>query len=123
MTPPTRPLRIFYLEDNALVVVYVEGLLEELGYVFAGSLSSFSDLQKEFDALEMDGALIDIDLADGRTGIAAAEWLQERGIPSIFVTGQDRTAAEASVALATVGKPIDPAELARLLPLFGRSKA
>ncbi len=117
------PLRIFYLEDNALIVFHIEAMVEELGHLFVGSLTSFSDLRKQFETIEMDGALIDIDLADGRTGPAAAAWLLERGIPSIFVTGQDQTAADhASVALATISKPVDATELSRLLPLFGRPR-
>jgi CheY-like chemotaxis protein len=118
----TRPLRIFYLEDNSLIVFHVEALLQDLGYVFAGSLSSFADLKRNFAQLEIDAALIDIDLADGRTGPDAATWLKQRGIPSLFVTGQDATAAShASAVLGIVRKPIEPAELAKQLLLFGSS--
>ena len=114
-----QPLRILYIEDNSLIVFHVETLLEELGHVFAGSVSSFADLKKNFETFEFDGSLVDIDLADGRTGPIAAAWLRDRGIPSIFVTGQDSTAAEnASLVLGVISKPIDPADLAAKLPLL-----
>jgi CheY-like chemotaxis protein len=114
-----QPLRIFCLEDNSLIVFHVESLLEELGYVFAGSMGSFADLKRNFAALEMDAALIDIDLADGRTGPDAAAWLRKRGIPSIFVTGQDMTAdANASLVLGTIRKPIEATEFASKLLLL-----
>lgn len=113
------PMRILYLEDNPLIVFHVEQMIEDLGHVFAGALDSFAELQKQFTSLEMDGALVDIDLADGSTGPQAAAWLHQRGIPTIFVTGQRQVAAEhRDVSLAAITKPIAPAELAEKLQLF-----
>lgn len=83
MTTPI-PLRVFYLEDNPLIVFHIEAMIEDLGHVFAGSLSSFAELEASFGELAMDCALVDIDLADGATGPEAAEWLLNKGIPSIF---------------------------------------
>jgi FOG: CheY-like receiver len=113
------PLRIFYLEDNPLIVFHIEAMVEDLGHVFVGSASSFADLVGNTQALEVDGVLVDIDLADGRTGPQAAAWLHERGIPSIFVTGQEAIANEyGHVALGTIGKPVALSDLARKLELF-----
>lgn len=113
------PMRILYIEDNPLIAFHVEQMIEDLGHVFAGSLDSFAELQKQFASLEMDGALVDIDLADGATGPQAAAWLQERGIPAIFVTGQRQVAAEHSdVSLGTITKPVSSSELAAKLELF-----
>lgn len=113
------PMRILYLEDNPLIAVHVEQMIEDLGYVFAGTLDSFAELQQQFVSLEIDGALVDIDLADGPTGPKAAAWLHERGVPAIFVTGQTQVAAEhRSVSLAVISKPVLPTELAEKLELF-----
>lgn len=113
------PMRILYIEDNPLIAFHVEQMIEDLGHVFAGSLDSFDELQKQFASLEMDGALVDIDLADGATGPQAAAWLQERGIPAIFVTGQRQVAAEhGDVSLGTITKPVSSTELAAKLELF-----
>jgi AmiR/NasT family two-component response regulator len=113
------PLRIFYLEDNPLIVFHVQAMIEDIGHIFAGSLGSFAELKASIDEFEIDGALIDIDLADGPTGPAAAKWLLERGIASIFVTGQEQTAAQyASLSLGILSKPIEVQRLAEKLELF-----
>lgn len=115
--PPTAPpMRILYLEDNPLIVFHVEQLIEDLGHVFAGALDSFAELQKQFPSLEIDGALVDIDLADGSTGPKAAAWLHERGIPSIFVTGQIQVAAaHRDLVHGIVTKPVSSTDLAEHL--------
>jgi CheY-like chemotaxis protein len=121
MTRPAKdaPLRIFYLEDNPLIVFHVEAMLEDLGHVFVGSLSSFAELKASIHEIEMDAALIDIDLTDGATGPEAAEWLLERGIASIFVTAQEQVAARySSVSLGTISKPIAADDFAAKLKLF-----
>jgi CheY-like chemotaxis protein len=117
------PLRIFYLEDNPLIVFHVQAMIEDIGHIFAGSLGSFAELKASIDEFEIDGALIDIDLADGPTGPAAAEWLLQRGIPSIFVTGQEQTAAQyESLSLGILPKPIELQQLAEKLEYFLLSK-
>jgi len=117
-TPPVAlaPIRLLYLEDNPLIVFHVEQMIEDLGHVFVGALDSFSELQKQFASLEFDGALIDMDLADGPTGPEAAAWLHRRGIPSIFVTGQDKAAAaHHAVSCGFVPKPVSQTELANAI--------
>jgi AmiR/NasT family two-component response regulator len=119
MTFPQRSLRLLYIEDNPLLVFHAEAMIEELGHTFVGFFASFAELQGTFDALDIDGALVDIDLADGRTGPAAAAWLLERGIPSIFVTGQSSVAAEyPQLVLGTITKPMSADDLAEHLQLF-----
>lgn len=118
-TISSSPMRIFYLEDNPLIAFHVEQMIEDLGHVFAGTLDSFAELKKQFASLEMNGALVDIDLADGCTGPQAAAWLHERGIPSIFVTGQAQIAAEyRHISVATLTKPVSQAALEDKLLLF-----
>jgi CheY-like chemotaxis protein len=119
MIPALVPLRIFYVEDNPLIAFHVEAMIEDLGHVFAGSADSFADMVRIVVSLDVDGVLVDIDLADGRTGPAAAAWLRERGIPSLFVTGQEGIAAQyADSALGLVRKPIAVSDLAEKLKLF-----
>ena len=115
----TPPMRILYLEDNPLIAFHVEQMIEDLGHEFAGALESFAELQQQFASLQMDGALVDIDLADGSTGPQAAAWLHSRGIPTLFVTGQGQVAAEhGDVSLGVITKPVAPEELAEKLELF-----
>ncbi|MDP4006056.1 response regulator [Methylobacterium sp. NEAU K] len=112
-------MRIFCLEDNALIVFHIEQLLEDLGHVFVGALESFADLKENFSDLEFDGALVDIDLTDGRTGPSAAAWLLERGIPTIFITGQEQIADQhRDISIAIIGKPISQLDFAQKMALF-----
>ncbi len=81
------PLRILCLEDNPLIAFHVEQMIEDLGHLPTLTLGSFAELQT-IDPLDVDCALIDIDLVDGRTGPDAARWLKDRNVPGLFVTGQ-----------------------------------
>jgi DNA-binding NtrC family response regulator len=104
-------LRIVYLEDNPLIAFHVEQMIEDLGHIHIATLESFSAL-RDLPAIEADCALVDIDLADGCTGPAAASWLAERGIPAIFVSGQrDLAEANADRVLAYLIKPVAMGEL------------
>lgn len=96
--PPlnARRLRVFCIEDNPLIVLHLQMMIEEIGHVFAGSSDSFVDLRARFDDLALDVALVDIDLADGRTGGEVVDWLMARKCPSIFVTGQELLAMKYS---------------------------
>ena len=106
------PLRVFCIEDNALLVMDLQMLIEDAGHVFAGSAARFDDVKAQFDCVPFDVALVDIDLADGRTGGDIAQWLQQRGRPSLFVTGQEQLAERYSgAAVGTIVKPVDEAKL------------
>lgn len=104
------PLRVFCVEDNPLIVCHLEMMIEDLGHVFAGFTESFADLQAQTDPSAMDCALVDIDLADGPTGPAAVAWLAANGIPSAFVTGQERIAEQhCNAVVSIIGKPVTEA--------------
>jgi DNA-binding response OmpR family regulator len=107
------PLKIMYLEDNPLIAFHVEQMVEDAGHLLVAVLQSFEEMKQQFTSLQIDAALVDVDLADGRTGPLAAEWLSERKIPVIFVTGQEKVALEFShLAMALVRKPISASDLA-----------
>jgi CheY-like chemotaxis protein len=113
---PPRPLRLFYLEDNPLIVFHVEQMIEDLGHIFVGATDTFAAFKQQFAGLQVDAVLLDIDLADGSTGPLAAAWLLERGIPAIFVTGQDGIAEQYQDRCAgIVRKPVNPSDMAEKL--------
>ena len=110
-----KPLRILCLEDNPLIAFHIEQMIEDFGHLPALTLSSFAELEA-IPQLAIDCALIDIDLADGRTGPTAARWLHNKGIPCIFVTGQkDIADANAEFVEGCVIKPVSPERLASAL--------
>jgi CheY-like chemotaxis protein len=114
----TAPLRILCLEDNPLIACHLQEMLEDLGHIFSYSYSSFRELQ-EAPPPAADGALVDIDLADGCTGPAAALWLHQRDIPTIFVTGQRELALQhADKSRAALIKPFSIDQLQHSLELL-----
>jgi CheY-like chemotaxis protein len=116
-------LRVFYLEDNPLIICHVEQLLEQFGCVFAGAVASFEELRQMAGKTKIDAALVDIDLADGRTGPQAAAWLAERGIPSVFVTGQEHLAAEYDdVSVGLLPKPVTEQGIARAVDMLRKAR-
>ncbi len=109
---PQAPFRILCLEDNPLIVLHLELMIEDLGHVFAGALESLSDLKSRFGSMLVDCVLVDIDLADGRTGPEAAAWLVERGIPVLFVTGQETIAHDfRDLVVEIIAKPVSASAL------------
>lgn len=102
-----------------MLVMDLQMMIEDAGHVYAGSAARFDEVKAAFAETDFDLALIDIDLADGRTGGAIAEWLQTRGRPSFFLTGQDQLAAAyANVSLGTIAKPVAAPRLYEQLRQF-----
>jgi DNA-binding LytR/AlgR family response regulator len=96
-------------------VFHLEQMIEDVGHTFAGSTDSFARL-KSAAPTPMDVALVDIDLADGRTGPAAAAWLREQGVAIGFVTGQVAIAAQyAEISPCVLAKPFAAKDLAQVL--------
>jgi len=106
-TAPEAPLRVLCLEDNPLIVFHLQQMIEDMGHQFVRAFESFSDMRDEVQVEQIDCALVDIDLTDGRTGPDAAAWLQDRGVPALFVTGQESLARELSErVMGIVPKPV-----------------
>jgi DNA-binding LytR/AlgR family response regulator len=90
----------------------LEMVIEETGHVFSGSAARFHDVKTTFGELDFDIALVDIDLADGRSGGEVARWLEDRGKPSLFITGQEQLAlAYEHDSLGILIKPVSEATL------------
>jgi len=107
-----RPLSVICVEDNALLATHLQLLIEEAGHRFAGLATSFSEVRVLFEQRHFDLALVDIDLADGRTGGDIAEWLKVRGRATLFITGQDELArAFDHLSLGIIAKPVSEREL------------
>lgn len=109
---PGPSLRVLCLEDNPLIVFHLQQMIEDLGHHFVRAFESFDEMRTQLNVAEIDCALVDIDLTDGRTGPEAAAWLHERGIPALFVSGQDQLAYELKDAVVgAVSKPVSDDDL------------
>jgi two-component system, response regulator PdtaR len=102
-----KPLRIAIAEDNWLVAEYLCDELAALGHTIVGRARTGEELITLVARERPDLVLVDIRLAYGSDGLAAAKEVQERfDIPAIAATGH-LTAAEAEAAglLGILGKP------------------
>ncbi len=78
--------RVLIVEDLALLSMDLECMLADLGCTIAGSATGFTsgiDLARD---IEIDVAVLDVDLA-GQHSAPIADVLQRRGIPFVFSTG------------------------------------
>ncbi|MHB9878369.1 response regulator [Pacificimonas sp. ICDLI1SI03] len=82
------PRRVFVAEDNGLVMMSLEGLIEDMGWELVGPATTVPEALELAAACEVDVALLDVNLAEERS-YAVAALLQERGVPILFATGYD----------------------------------
>lgn len=105
-------MRIFICEDNAIVALMLEDVVADLGHEPVG-VADASDVALEGAvAAGAELVLVDVDLADGPTGLGLVAELARRGIPSIVVSGQVATVPKGHGASALLSKPIDEEALA-----------
>lgn len=76
-------VRILICEDNPLIALDLQAILESDGHEVVGVCERAADARSHID--DVDFALLDVDLADGPS-FSVAEWLEERGVPFVFVT-------------------------------------
>lgn len=82
----SRPPKILVVEDNTLVAETIAEALIDNGYEVVGPASTLSAGLELAAETELDGALLDVDLA-GRLCFPIAKMLAERKIPFLFLTG------------------------------------
>lgn len=78
--------RILLVEDETIVAMMVEDMLGELGFVHAGTAGNLAEALKLAAELDIDGALLDVNL-HGKPSFEAADKLKARGVPVVFATG------------------------------------
>lgn len=105
--------RILIVEDEALIAMSLEAMLESLGCVVIGSASSLEKGLENARSMELDAAVLDVNLRGIRSDPIARE-LSERGMPFILATGygaEFRTDSESPV----LEKPYQREQLAAAL--------
>lgn len=79
-------LRILVVEDETIVAMMVEDMLADLGFEHAGTASHLADALRMAGELQLDGAVLDVNL-HGKPSFEAAELLRARGVKVVFATG------------------------------------
>src|SRR5690348_9428474 len=87
-----RGLRILVVEDNFLVADTICEILADRGCEVVGPAPSLERGWKLAREEALDGAVLDVNLS-GEVSFPLAKALAERGIPFLFLTGYDDSAA------------------------------
>ena len=99
--------RILVLDDEPLVSMLMENWLVELGCEVVGPACSVEQGLDMAGSAELDGAILDVNLA-GKNSYQVAETLKQRGVPFAFVTGDSAIDASSGFSdLILLSKPFD----------------
>jgi DNA-binding NtrC family response regulator len=112
---PLAGKRILLAEDEALIALEMKHILEDLGCVVVGPLSSVDRILEDAHRGSLDGALLDVNLR-GRQIFNILPRLQRLGLPLIITSGyDDLTLFPAPFrGMPRIAKPFAEAELRRI---------
>lgn len=85
---PLDGLRLFVVEDEALVAMLLENMLDSLGCIVIDVAGSVAQAMRRMDRIvdEADAAILDVNLGTERV-YPVADALEELGVPFLFATG------------------------------------
>jgi len=107
--------RILIVEDESMIAMMVEDFLHESGWEVAGWAGATERALAMAQDLEIDAALLDVNLS-GQDTFAVADILSGRQIPFVFATGYGADGvAERFRGVPTLTKPFQRNELDRAL--------
>jgi CheY-like chemotaxis protein len=113
-------LRILVAEDDWLLAEMLVGTLQAAGCVVVGPAAGLARTIELAQRSELDGALLDINLA-GEMCYPAAKLLQERNVSFAFMTAYAQSAIPAPLRSAGfLGKPFTDAALLETVAKFAR---
>jgi DNA-binding response OmpR family regulator len=115
-------IRLLLVEDEPLVAFDTEHLLSEQDFEIVATVDRVSDAVATLQAgHDIHLVLVDVRLADG-SGIDVARAAGERGIPSLFVTGDCPPEAEL-VGVGCLYKPFEQRDLLQSIKAIEASRA
>ena len=108
-------VRILIVEDDPLIAIDLAAIVEAQGCEVLGTFASAAAASEHLDET-VDFALLDIDVADGKSfGLATA--LKRREVPFAFVSGSHRSEIPAYLAnVLLIPKPYREAAIVQSLP-------
>jgi ActR/RegA family two-component response regulator len=80
-------LRVLIVEDSWHLSTGLRRLLEERGATVDGPVATTADAMRLVSESTPDVALVDINLRDGELSYELIDWLQDRGIRIVVLTG------------------------------------
>ena len=105
---------IMLVEDEAIVALALNDSLTDMGFSVVGPFSRISDACRALQDNQVDGAILDVNLA-GETVYSLAEILTARKIPFVFATGYGAESIEPRFEhIPVLQKPIEKEMLTRV---------
>ena len=105
-------MKILIVEDEYLVATSLKFVLETLGYEVVGVADDVASAVDEAKRSHPQLAFVDIQLAQGDSGLDAAAELQKHGFICIFLTGNPPGGPRPDLALGCLPKPFSDVGLA-----------
>ena len=123
-TDELRGRRILIVEDESLILLTIQDVVEELGCEVTGTAMRAEAAIAIVQDRQVDAALLDVNLGEGRTSYPVAAALAARGIPFAFITGYGTGGVQEDYQNRPIlSKPVDQrileATLRAMLPLPG----
>jgi len=107
--------RVLVVEDEMMVVLYLEDVLQSLGHTVVASAGRLEDAVAHAQSAEIDFALLDLNLA-GTRSYPVADALEARKIAYAFATGYGAGGIAAEYAhVPTLTKPFRIEDIAGVL--------
>lgn len=115
---------VLVVEDEAIIAYCSAAMLEDAGHTVLGPAHTSREALELARRQQPDVALIDIDLEIPGAGIGVARHLRSQfGTAIVFTTGRmDQAQAHSDIAVLSLSKPYDPAELAGIVALAGSQR-
>jgi CheY-like chemotaxis protein len=103
------------IEDESIVAMMIEDLIVDMGHEVVGTAGRLEQAQKLADELDLDFAIVDVNL-NGQHTYPVAETLKARGVPFVFATGYGvQGLKDEWKQSAVLQKPFQPDELTRAI--------
>ena len=107
--------RLLLVEDEPLVGIFMQSVLDEMGFVVAEVCRTLPDGLAAAQRGSFDGAILDMNL-NGVSVYPLADLLASQGVPFLFATGYSGEAVDKRfAAIPLVQKPIEESALTRAL--------
>lgn len=104
-------MKILIVEDEYLVAASLKFVLKTMGYDVAGVADDVASAINEAERTRPQLAFVDIQLAEGDSGLDAAAELKKRGVICIFLTGNPPGGPRPDLALGCLPKPFSDVAL------------
>lgn len=105
-------MRILIVEDEFMVAMTLKILLKRQGHDVVGIADDVVSAVNEAERAHPQLAFVDIQLAQGTSGLNAAAELQKSGVICIFLTGNPPDGPRPDLALGCLPKPFSDKSLA-----------